>query len=283
MELLQLKYFKHAAKTENFSKTAKEFTVPTSGVSASIKKLEDELGVKLFERTANKIKLNESGKILLQAIDKSNEILKKAKSDILDLKHSPCGELKLLILANRQKITDAISEFKIKYPQISLKIKHNYQFSTSDINKYDIVVADESIDTEYFDKQFWLHEEIYIAVHKNHHLAKKKSISPNELKYEKFISMPETSSLRNQTDNYLAQYDIIPDIVIECDDPQYIHKYLKLGLGITFFPSVSWKTQITDDIAMLKINDGLYRNCYIYTNRTSQNIAQLFSQMLIKK
>ena len=80
MELLQLKYFSHAAKTENFSHTAQKFRVPTSGISASIKKLESEIGVKLFDRTANKIKLNEYGKILVQAVDKSETLFKKAKA-----------------------------------------------------------------------------------------------------------------------------------------------------------------------------------------------------------
>ena len=48
MELLQLKYFKDAALTENFSHTAKNFYVPQSAVSQSIKRLETELGVELF-------------------------------------------------------------------------------------------------------------------------------------------------------------------------------------------------------------------------------------------
>ena len=80
MELLQLKYFSHAAKTENFSRTAEKYIVPTSCVSASIKKLEQEIGVKLFDRSSNRIKLNEYGKILLSAVDKSEEIFKTAKA-----------------------------------------------------------------------------------------------------------------------------------------------------------------------------------------------------------
>lgn len=49
MELLQLKYFCDAAETENFSKTAKKYLVPTSNISQSIKRLERELGVELFD------------------------------------------------------------------------------------------------------------------------------------------------------------------------------------------------------------------------------------------
>ena len=83
MEFLQLKYFSHAAKTENFSHTAQNFMVPTSCISASIKKLETEIGVKLFDRTANKIKLNEYGKILLTAVNQTEELFKRQKQIFL--------------------------------------------------------------------------------------------------------------------------------------------------------------------------------------------------------
>lgn len=280
MELLQLKYFKHAAKTENFSHTAQKFMVPTSGISISIKKLENELGVKLFDRTANRIKLNEYGKILLQAIVKSEELFKKAKADIYDLSQTPFGELKLLILTNRQKVTEVISEFKTNYPKISFNIKHQGQIDQSNINEYDIIVTDQNITTDYFNQKFWLHEEIFLAVHKNNHLSKKSSVSVDELKYEKFICMPKGSSLRRCIDMFTQQRDLNPEIVIECDDPQYIRNYLKMGLGVTFFPANSWKNQISNEIRLLRIGDGLYRDSYIYTNKSSSKMAYLFSQML---
>ncbi len=280
MEILQLKYFSHAARSENFSHTAQQFMVPTSSISASIKKLENEIGVKLFDRTANKIKLNEYGRILLQAIDKSEKLLKKAKADIFDLSQTPFGELNMLILTNRQKVTELISEFKVKYPKISFNIRHQGQICQSSINEYDIIVTDQNITTDCFNQKFWLREEIFLAVHKDNQLSKKNSVSTDELKYEKFICMPKESSLRHCMDIFMQQKGLNPEIVIECDDPQYIRNYLEMGLGVTFFPAVSWKKQISDNIKLLRIDDGLYRDSYIYTNKSSSNTGFLFSQML---
>lgn len=280
MEILQLKYFSHAAKTENFSRTAQHFMVPTSGISASIKKLENEIGVPLFDRTANRISLNEYGKILLNAIDKSENLFNKAKTEIYDLLQTPLGELKLLILTNRQNVTNAISEFITKYPKISVNIKHQEILSPLYINEYDIIVADLNIETDHFYKYFWLREELFLATHKNSQLAKKNIVSSSVLNDEKFICMPKGSSLRRCTDSYFEQKKLSPDIIIECDDPLYIQTYLKLGLGVTLFPEISWKNQISSDITLLKIDDGLYRDSYIYINKSSSNTVQLFSQML---
>ena len=63
MEFLQLRYFYETAQNENLAKTAEKFMVPASSVSASIKRLENELGAKLFERSANRILFNENGNL----------------------------------------------------------------------------------------------------------------------------------------------------------------------------------------------------------------------------
>ena len=59
MEFLQLRYFCEAAKCENFSSIAKKYGVPTSAVSHSRRRLEKEFGCDLFDRSANRIKLND--------------------------------------------------------------------------------------------------------------------------------------------------------------------------------------------------------------------------------
>ena len=280
MELLQLKYFNHSAKTENFSHTAQHFLVPTSCISVSIKTLENELGVKLFDRYANKIKLNEYGKIFLKAVEQSEMIFRKAKADILDLSQTPFGEIKLLILTNRQKVTSMISKFKMKYPKISFTISHQSHDTIYKMNDYDIIITDQKITSERFNQTFWLSEEIFLAVHKNNSLSHKPSVAFNELKEEKFILMQKNSSLRNFSDLFFSKNGIVPNVVIECDDPQYVQKYLKMGLGVTFFPKISWKEQISDDISLLKIENGLFRESFIYTNKSASNTAILFAQML---
>ena len=280
MELLQLKYFLSAAKTENFSATANLFFVPPSSVSASIKKLEKELGVNLFDRTANKIKLNGYGKIFFDAVEKSEQLLKKAKSDIYDLSKSPFGEMKLLILTNRQKVTNVISEFKSKYPNISFNISHHGEVSRDTVSKYDIIVTEQNISSDNFSKKFWIREEIFVAMHKDHSLAKNNVISAENLKNEKFICMQKGSSIRNCADAFFQKKHINPEIIIECEDPQYVRSYLNIGLGITFYPFVSWQKQIDDNIRLLKIDEGLFRDTYIYINKASANFVNLFADCL---
>ena len=66
MELLQLTYFCDAAITQNFSKTAEKYNVPPSNISQSIKRLEKELSVSLFDRCANRVALNAQGQAFFE-------------------------------------------------------------------------------------------------------------------------------------------------------------------------------------------------------------------------
>ena len=69
MEFLQLRYFYESAKNKSFALTAKKHMVPTSSVSASVKRLENEIGTQLFDRSSNRITLNEKGFVLFETID----------------------------------------------------------------------------------------------------------------------------------------------------------------------------------------------------------------------
>ena len=281
MEILQLKYFQITAKNENISHTAKQFMVPPSSVSSSIKKLEAELGVQLFDRTANKLKLNAYGKIFLEVIDSSEKKFRQAKIDMFNLSQTPVGEISMLILTNRQRVTDFISKFKVNYPNITFKIKHEDYSDYSKYSDFDIIISDRIITTNDFESTLYVSEEVFLAVHKTHRLASAKSITFEDMKKEKFICMPKGSSLGNYMDSFFKEAGFEPDIVIECDDPHYIREYLNMGLGTTFFPSISWKNYINDNICLLKINEGLLRISYIYTNKNASNIVKIFAENLV--
>ena len=64
MELLQFRYFMTAAKYENMTKAAEELHIAQPALSQSIKRLETELGVELFDRSRHRIALNEHGRLL---------------------------------------------------------------------------------------------------------------------------------------------------------------------------------------------------------------------------
>ena len=85
MKLNQLIYFKTVAETGKISLAAKKLYVSAPALSIAIANLEKELGVQLFERTVNRIVLNEQGKLYLTHVNKILGDISLAKQEVQDL------------------------------------------------------------------------------------------------------------------------------------------------------------------------------------------------------
>ena len=117
MDLLQLRYFYESAKNESFAKTAEKYMVPASSISASIKRLEDEIECKLFERRSNSISLNDSGKLLQNSLGVIFNELDQTVEKIKQTKPMKT-EIRILILAMREYISHAVFEYQKMHPNV---------------------------------------------------------------------------------------------------------------------------------------------------------------------
>ena len=216
MDLLQLRYFYDSAQSENFSKTAEKYMVPPSSVSAAVKRLENEIGVNLFERTSNRIELNTSGRILADALGVAFEQVENALQTITD-----SGELKkeirLLVRVRRKWTTDLIIEYQQKHPNVTFGVTND--FSTEDFEGFDIII-DEQLDRYSERERFLLSvEQICIKASKDSPLAG-RTLTMRELHDQSFIMMGSASPLRRLLERTGRRCGFAPRVAIECDDRQ---------------------------------------------------------------
>lgn len=76
MEMTQLGHFVTTAKQESITKAASMLNITQPTLSISISRLEDELGVNLFDRTGNKIRLNDTGRLFLSYVEQALDLLR---------------------------------------------------------------------------------------------------------------------------------------------------------------------------------------------------------------
>lgn len=279
MEILQLKYFLSAAKTENFSKTASLFSVPPSDISQCIKRLENELDTKLFTRSANSIMLNENGKKFYEKIKKAINIIDDAVLEIKDLSLS--GLIKIAILTNRNTIMKKIEKYKKLYSDTSFEISHKI---FENINDFDIIIADDEFSNINFIKKLILTENIVLAVEKDNPLASKEKILTEDLKKEPFICMNEGSSLYNTTQKIGEKLNFKPNIAIYSDDPFYIRKCVEYGLGVAFTPTKSWEGLFSENVVLKNVCD-FKRSTYAYVlkDKSTKKCINSFLEILINE
>lgn len=228
MEILQLRYFFDSAKTENFAKTAQKYMVPTTSVSASVKRLENEIGCTLFDRLSNRIILNDNGKKLQQSLcvifnelDQTIDSLATATEDT--------REIKMLVRAMRSKITDYIIEYKTKNPHISFKTV--FDFADTDIENYDIIIDDKPEKYEDYENFEICSMPIRLKMAATSSLCGRK-ISLSQLSEQAFISMGEDSSMHQMLMQACHRAGFTPNIVVQTNDVQCYRKCLEAGVGI---------------------------------------------------
>ncbi len=199
MELLQLRYFLELAKSEHLTKTAEKLMISPPSLSSTIRKLEDELGVQLFDRKAQRIYLNENGKKYYKYVEDALKLLEDGKEAI-----SPKEKTELNIAMTSQLIySGVLYQYEQEHPNIvvhSSVIPVEALNQTSIMDKYDFYCGIiEDIDVNYFAyKQIHDHEHPVILISKNNPLSKRQTLKLNELSNCSFVSiLPENTSAHN--------------------------------------------------------------------------------------
>lgn len=276
MELLQLTYFCHSARCENFSKTAEYYNVPTSNISRAVRSLEKELGVKLFKRTANKIFLNENGKTFYQSVGKALTLIENGKRAVLCDNKNPSGEIKLLISTCRRIATQAIEKSRRLYPEIKFSIKHGF-----DDGDYNFIISDIAPSKKQFDKIHLMTEKMLLAIPKSSGLFE-KSDATDDIENEPFISLGKGTRLHTLTEQFCTSLGFVPNIELQTDDPYYVRKYLEMGLGVAVFPEKSWAEMLSPEIKLRDVGFPMRKN-YVFMERDKNLSAseKAFLEILI--
>ena len=256
MDLLQLRYFCYAAETESFAKAASRFRVPPSGISQSVKRLETELGQPLFERSANRIKLNEAGKGFYQKASEALEILDNAKNS---LQKDNKKVLRVLVENNRHPVTLAAEGFTRDCPDVSL----SFDYAAKEGVTYDIVVSARPLSGAATESIPLVTEPFALAVRRGHPLASLSRITGEELKDERFVCMSKNSSLYETLLSFCRAHGFTPTVALESDDPATVRHCIESGVGVGLVPAFSWRGQFSEAAVLIPV-EGLTRTTRLY-------------------
>ena len=249
MEILQLRYFFESAKTESFARTAEKYMVPTSSVSASVKRLENELGCQLFDRSSNRIILNGNGKKLQQSLCTVFGELDKVVDELAVEEDD--REIKMLVRAMRSNITDYIIEYNQKHPSVAFKTV--FDFSEKDFEKYDIIIDEETEAYVDYDKYELSSMRIRMQVSTKSPLYGRQVLL-KQLCNQPFVSLGEECNMHRIMVKECNKAGFTPNIAVVSNDIKCYEKLIVSGLGIGLGREDAKKDALPD-IGYLDITD----------------------------
>ena len=236
MRLLQLHYFCALAQREHLYQTASELYISPSALSASISRLESELGVKLFDRVGRNIRLNDNGKLFYSRVSR---ILNELENACSEIKCSENTSENVLNIATSTHVLweDAFSGYIRRNPHVLFNhrvVSFDRIASAETADSFDfIITALNDLDVENFEYELIIpNDRPLLAVYEGHPFSDLDSISLIEAANEPFIALSRSFSMRQYFDSLFELADIKPNIVAE-GDYSLRAKLIKDRMGIT--------------------------------------------------
>lgn len=238
MDLSNLVYFKTVVETGSMSKAAQELFISQPALSASISKLEAEIGVKLFDRSNRRIILNRAGEEyyekVVSALDALSQGQHNARAAAAD-----SGESISLAAFTYISFSTVVQPFLQLRPNCKFKL---LQFDRDRILKklsnyeIDFCLTCTPVVSPRVECYHMLTQKLYLTVPSNHPLAKKRYVNLDEVKNEPFICTDRASPLYDVTMHCFEVAGFSPNIVCELSTASLMAGMINSGIGIALMP-----------------------------------------------
>lgn len=237
MELLQLKYFLAVAESEHMTNTAKQLHIAQPALTQSIHRLEQELGVSLFERAGRGIRLSPAGAYVRDRVKPAMETLENVARDVQLFQQGEQGVVRVGVHAASGVAIDGIAAYSELNPHVSFEITQDERERHRDVIVTTITPRGSSTVENAVEKTPFS-ERIGIAVPAGSALG--ETVSLSDFASERFIALAGSRRFREVCDTFCARRAFTPHIAFESDNPLVVKKMIGLRLGVGFWPDHSW-------------------------------------------
>ena len=240
MELSQLKYFKTAARLENFSKAARTLHISQPTLSSAIAKLEEELGTELFDRYGKSVKLNPYGQVYLSRVDEVIRLLESANDGLRDMVRGQGGQIRVG------------ASFPITQPSPVYYYQYEFFQNNPKVSLFLHVHAAALIEQMLLDRELDLGittspatrtgiasiplytDKLGIIVGKSHRLSNRESVRLEALHEEFFLCNSSGPDPNDSARHLCALAGFLPNILYEGESSDLIGEAVSAGRGISF-------------------------------------------------
>lgn len=235
MEFQQLEQFRVLARVQHVTKAADELYVSQPALSQSIKRLEEELGVPLFDRPGRQIRLNQFGQAFLARVEQAFFALGEGQRQARDMAGGDAGEVSLVSSALHW-LADPVQVFLSGHPAVQLRL---FQSSVPEMQQkleagtLDFGMTPAPLTASGFQWRCLLTEEIYLLVPEKHCLAGQDGIPLSRLASEPMLFGRPGCYLRDLMEPACREAGFAPRIVCEVDEAA-VADLVKAGIGVAF-------------------------------------------------
>ncbi|MEU3625417.1 LysR family transcriptional regulator [Amycolatopsis coloradensis] len=257
MDLLALRYFQTVARLEHVGRAAEKLRVAQPSLSRTLARLENDLGVPLFDRHGRRIRLNRFGAAFLRRVDRVLAELDDARQELDDAAGLERGTV-TVAAESLLVLTDPLRTFVPGHPLVDVRLS---QASAEGMAEHlrsgdaDLCVTSQPLSGDDIRSRVLLDEPVKLCVPSGHRLAGRGRVGLTDLGGEPFLTTRPGYWQRALADHLFAKAGLELRIVCEGDEAAVLFQLVDAGLGIAFVPSVGLRSAISPTVVWLDVDD----------------------------
>jgi DNA-binding transcriptional LysR family regulator len=289
MELTQLEFFISVVEEGSFSKAALRVFRTQPAVSIAIRRLEDEVGAPLFERSQKTPRLTEAGELLFDYAKRMLALRDQAQQVVAELRTFQRGRVR--IGANESTslylLPQLILRYREQHPNVKVEIyRHVSERLPREVLDHNVDFALLAFEPEDGDLQSFpiLRDELILILHPEHRLAAREALTVKELGQESFLAHNVKTASRHKVIEVFAQEHTPLNITLELATVETIKRFVQQQIGLAFVPRMCVREELErGTLATVPVRGLTYRRTLWATHRrgmTFSHAAAAFLEVL---
>jgi LysR family transcriptional regulator, hydrogen peroxide-inducible genes activator len=244
MEMHQLRYFVAVAEAHSFSRAASACFVSQPSLSQQIAKLEAEVGQRLLDRLGRRVQLTDAGRQLLDSAMAILATVEDAKRRLKDDGNLAGCRLTVGAIPTIAPylLPTVLQQFEKRHHGIELTIHEDVTRSlTGDVfaGELDLALMALPVEDDRLAFETLWTEPLLLALPRSHRLSRKKQITMENLREERFLVLTEMHCLGDQVLSYCRAHECQPPIACRSAQIATMQALIEQGLGITLLPEMA--------------------------------------------
>jgi DNA-binding transcriptional LysR family regulator len=276
MELHQLRCFIAVIEEGGFNRATTRLHITQPALSYQIKRLEDELGVSLFNRRPRGISPTEAGRVLLHHAQEVLDSVRRAGGAVEMLSKGVVGEIRIGTVnsVGVYFLPPILKRLNEKYTMARPTVMYRRAGEVMDAllaSQVDVAIIANPRPDRRLNFERIIEEKVSLVCNRNHPLAGRMTAKPQDLQGLNFIALTPETPTGQLVRDHLAKMGVSVNTVVSTPNVDTVKKMVEVGLGVAYLPDMVTTEDIScdgkplGDLARVDIHPMLTRRVMIVT------------------
>ncbi|HEX7936195.1 MAG TPA: LysR family transcriptional regulator [Paraburkholderia sp.] len=290
LNLRDIRAFIAVAQTGSFTQAAARLHLSQPALTVQIRRLEETLGLRLFDRNSRNVALTPTGRDLLPLLQKSLHDMEQVLIDARALGDGASGTVRIACLPTfaASSLPELVQQLKKAVPRVSFQVRDVVASMVNTLvrnEEADIGLTGGDLDDANLEVLHAGIDRLVVVCPKRHALAKRRRITLPDLAATPLVLTAQGTSVRAVVDSAFAKARCAPEVACE---PTYMMSavaMVRAGLGVTILPASAREVRAEPELVARPVDDPAFTRPIALIKkrgRTLPPVTETFVAMLIE-